>query len=275
MGKMVHKIWKTGLVIKENVLKKNISSFAASTAFFLFLSLVPMIILICTIIPYTPLTEEILTKSITDFLPDKMEPLLLAILSEIYEKSAGILSMAALLTLWSAGKGMMALMRGLNEINGTEEKRNYFVTRLIASFYTLALLAVVVVSLLLSVFGNVVLQTIRGKLPQTEGIFSFMMSFRFLIVWAFMVVLFTAIYAYVPDKKLKFRKQIYGAIFSAVMWTILSWGFSLYVEIGGFSIYGSLSIIVLIMLFLYFCMYMTLIGAQINRYLNRESDKRG
>lgn len=273
MGKMVHKIWKTGLAIKQNVLNHHIGSFAASTAFFLFLSLVPMIILICTIIPYTPLTEEILTKSITDFLPDKMEPLLLVILSEIYEKSAGILSVAALLTLWSAGKGMMALMRGLNEINGTEEKRNYFVTRLIASFYTLALLAVVVVSLLLSVFGNVVLQTIRGRLPQTEGIFAFLMSFRFLIVWVFMVVLFTAIYAYVPDKKLKFRKQIYGAIFSAVMWTILSWGFSLYVEIGGFSIYGSLSIIVLIMLFLYFCMYMTLIGAQINRYLNRELDK--
>ncbi len=273
MGKMVHKIWKTGMAIKENVLKKHISSFAASTAFFLFLSLVPMIILICTIIPYTPLTEEILTKSITDFLPDKMEPLLLVILSEIYEKSAGILSVAALLTLWSAGKGMMALMRGLNEINGTEEKRNYFITRLIASFYTLALLAVVVVSLLLSVFGNVVMQTIRGRLPQTEGVFAFFMSFRFLIVWVFMVVLFTAIYAYVPDKKLKFRKQIYGAAFSAVMWTVLSWGFSLYVEIGGFSIYGSLSIIVLIMLFLYFCMYMTLIGAQINQYLNRKLDK--
>lgn len=270
---MVHKIWKTGMAIKENVLKKHISSFAASTAFFLFLSLVPMIILICTIIPYTPLTEEILTKSITDFLPDKMEPLLLVILSEIYEKSAGILSVAALLTLWSAGKGMMALMRGLNEINGTEEKRNYFITRLIASFYTLALLAVVVISLLLSVFGNVVMQTIRGRLPQTEGVFAIFMSFRFLIVWVFMVVLFTAIYAYVPDKKLKFRKQIYGAAFSAVMWTVLSWGFSLYVEIGGFSIYGSLSIIVLIMLFLYFCMYMTLIGAQINQYLNRKLDK--
>ncbi|MBQ9135307.1 MAG: YihY/virulence factor BrkB family protein [Lachnospiraceae bacterium] len=271
---MVHKILKTGMAIKENVLKNNISSFAASTAFFLFLSLVPMIILICTIIPYTPLTEEILTKSITDFVPDKMEPLVLAILSEIYEKSAGILSVAALLTLWSAGKGMMALMRGLNEINGTEEKRNYFVTRLIASVYTLALLAVVVVSLLLSVFGNVVVQTIKGRLPGTEGVFTFLMSFRFLIVWVFMVVLFTAIYAYVPDKKLKFRKQIYGAVFSAVMWTILSWGFSLYVEIGGFSIYGSLAIIVLIMLFLYFCMYMTLIGAQINRYLNRETVKR-
>lgn len=274
MEKMVHKILKTGMAIKENVLKNNISSFAASTAFFLFLSLVPMIILICTIIPYTPLTEEILTKSITDFVPDKMEPLVLAILSEIYEKSAGILSVAALLTLWSAGKGMMALMRGLNEINGTEEKRNYFVTRLIASVYTLALLAVVVVSLLLSVFGNVVVQTIKGRLPGTEGVFTFLMSFRFLIVWVFMVVLFTAIYAYVPDKKLKFRKQIYGAVFSAVMWTILSWGFSLYVEIGGFSIYGSLAIIVLIMLFLYFCMYMTLIGAQINRYLNRETVKR-
>lgn len=265
---MIHRIWKTGMTIKENMAKHHVTSFAASTAFFLFLSLVPMIILICTVIPYTPLTEEILTKSITDILPDKIEPLAMAVLAEIYEKSAGVLSVAALMTLWSAGKGMMALMQGLNEINGTEEKRNYFVTRLIASFYTLALLLVVVISLLISVFGNVLVEFIEGRLPRSERVFSFFMPFRFLAVWLLMVVLFTALYAYVPDKKLKFRRQIYGAVFSAVMWTVLSWGFSLYVEMGGFSIYGSLAIIVLIMLFLYFCMYIMLMGALINQYLD-------
>ena len=263
---MVRKMWKMAMEVKESLQSKNISSFAASTAFFLFLSLVPMLILICTIIPYTPLTEEILVKSITDILPHKMVPFIEEMISEVYEKSAGVLSVAAIVTLWSAGKGMLALRRGLNEINGTEEKRNYFVTRVIASFYTLVLLLAVIISLLLSVFGNVLVETITGKIPQISSVLSFFMPFRFVTVWGLMTIFFTAIYAYVPDKKMQFKKQIPGAAFTAIMWSVLSWGFSLYVEMGGFSIYGSLSIIILIMLFLYFCMYIALVGALLNWY---------
>ena len=246
---MVRKMWKMAMEVKESLQSKNISSFAASTAFFLFLSLVPMLILICTIIPYTPLTEEILVKSITDILPHKMVPFIEEMISEVYEKSAGVLSVAAIVTLWSAGKGMLALRRGLNEINGTEEKRNYFVTRVIA---TLVLLLAVIISLLLSVFGNVLVETITGKIPQISSVLSFFMPFRFVTVWGLMTIFFTAIYAYVPDKKMQFKKQIPGAAFTAIMWSVLSWGFSLYVEMGGFSIYGSLSIIILISSFCIF-----------------------
>lgn len=41
----------------------------------------------------------------------------------------------------------------------------------------------------------------------------------------------------------------------------------MYVSYGnGYSIYGSLTIIVIIMLWMYFCMYIILIGAYLNRY---------
>lgn len=247
--------------------KQNISAFASSTAFFFFLSLVPMLIAICTVIPYTPLTEENLVTAVTDLTPGVMDSLITSLIAEVYEKSTGIMSVATLAMLWSAGQGMMALMRGLNAVNGVEEKRNYFVVRAIATFYTLIMLIIVILSLFIMVFGDQLVHLALHRVPQLQLIVSFLMNFRFLLVWIFLSVGFVLIYAFVPDKKQKCREQIPGALFSAVSWSVFSWGFSLYVSRpGAYSVYGSLSIIVIVMLWLYFCMYIILIGAYLNRY---------
>lgn len=247
--------------------RQNISAFAASTAFFLFLSTVPMLIMICTIIPYTPLTEENLVTAVTELTPDKMDPLAESLIAEVYDKSAGILSIAAIATLWSAGKGVLALMRGLNAINGVAEERNYLLVRAIASFYTVVMLVGVMLSLLIMVFGNQLVEFLLHNIPQLKVLVKFFMNFRFLFVWLVLTGLFCAVYAYVPDKKLKFREQLPGAAFSAVIWSIFSWGFSIYVSSSNsYSIYGSLSIIIIVMVWMYFCMYIMMVGAYLNRY---------
>ncbi|MCI9188463.1 MAG: YihY/virulence factor BrkB family protein [Lachnospiraceae bacterium] len=263
-------VWKLYLIIRDfsaKMKKKDISTYAASTAFFFFLSVVPMLIMICTIIPYTPLTEENLVELVTDFLPDQIDPLAESLISEVYDKSAGILSVALIATVWSAAKGVMALMKGLNSVNGVEEKRNYFVLRIIASFYTVVMLVVVILSLFVMVFGDQLVTLALHRIPQLQRVVSFAMNFRFLFVWAVLSVLFAAVYAYVPDKKLAFREQIPGAVFSAVGWSIFSWVFSYYVTYGNsYGIYGSLSIIIIVLLWMYFCMYIILIGAYLNQY---------
>ncbi len=263
-------VWKLYLIIRDfsaKMKKKDISTYAASTAFFFFLSVVPMLIMICTIIPYTPLTEENLVELVTDFLPDQIDPLAESLISEVYDKSAGILSVALIATVWSAAKGVMALMKGLNSVNDVEEKRNYFVLRIIASFYTVVMLVVVILSLFVMVFGDQLVTLALHRIPQLQRVVSFAMNFRFLFVWAVLSVLFAAVYAYVPDKKLAFREQIPGAVFSAVGWSIFSWVFSYYVTYGNsYGIYGSLSIIIIVLLWMYFCMYIILIGAYLNQY---------
>lgn len=247
--------------------KQNISAFAASTAFFLFLSLVPMLMMICTIIPYTPLTEENLMMVVTDLTPTMIDPLAERLISEVYDKSTGILSIAVIATVWSAGKGVLALMRGLNAINGVTERRNYFVVRVVASFYTVVMLIVMILSLFVMVFGNQLVEFALHNIPQLQVLASFLMNFRFFFVWMVLTVLFGIIYAYVPNKKLRFREQIPGGSFTAVVWSLFSWGFSLYVEkTDSYGIYGSLSIIIIVMVWLYFCMYIVMIGAYINRY---------
>ena len=66
---------------------------------------------------------------ITDLTPDAVDSLVVSIISDVYAKSAGVVSLAAVATLWSAAKGMLAMSRGLNEINDVDEDRNYVVVR--------------------------------------------------------------------------------------------------------------------------------------------------
>ena len=265
---MVRKIYLMINDFSGQMKKQNISTYAASIAFFFFLSIVPMLIMICTIIPYTPLTEENLVELVTDVLPDQIDPLAESLISEVYDKSAGILSVAIIATVWSAAKGVLALMRGLNAINGVEEKRNYFVVRGIASFYTLVMLVGVILSLFVMVFGDQLVRLALHRLPQLQSVVEFSMNFRFLLIWAVLTVLFAAVYAYVPNRKLAFKDQIPGAVFSAVAWSIFSWAFSYYLTYGNsYGIYGSLSIIIIVLLWMYFCMYIIMIGAYLNRYL--------
>ena len=137
----------------------------------------------------------------------------------------------------------------------------------VACLYTVVMLVVVILSLFLNVFGNQLVNLALHRLPPLQKLAAFVMNFRFLVVWVVLTLLFAAIYAYVPNDKLKFKEQIPGATFAAVVWSIFSWGFSIYVDYSNsYGIYGSLAIIIIILLWMYFCMYIIMVGAYLNRY---------
>lgn len=90
--------------------RKNIGAFAASTAFFLFLSMIPLLMALCAILPYTALTEDNLINAITQFTPEAMHALVISVVSDVYARSAGTITVFAIVTVWSASKAMLALI---------------------------------------------------------------------------------------------------------------------------------------------------------------------
>ncbi|MDE6518157.1 MAG: YihY/virulence factor BrkB family protein [Acetatifactor sp.] len=266
---MIRKLIKIGIHFNNKMSEKNISAYASSTAFFIFLSLVPMLMVICTMIPYTPLTEENLTRAITEVTPDQIDSMVTELIRDVYQRASTILPLAALVMIWTAAKGLMALMGGLNVVNDVQERRNYFVVRLIAAFYTVVMLIATVISLVIMVLGSKLVDVVLARIPQLEFLFSLIVNLRFIFSWVVLTLLFAAVYAYVPSKKLRFREQIPGASFTAVVWSIFSWGFSIYLNYSNsFSIYGSLSLIIIAMIWMYFCMYIILVGAYLNCFFN-------
>lgn len=269
---MRKKIWAIITDFMNNIAKKNIGAYAASTAFFSFISTIPALVLVCYILPYTPLTQVDLLVAIQEIMPDTVLPMISQIVSEVYKEQTLAISVSTILLIWTAGKGMMALIQGLNVINDEEEKRNYFVVRLVASLYTLGMIVAILVSLFLMVFGETIFEELKAYLillPYVSIAIEILINFRSLVVIGILTIVFTFIYWLVPNKKMRYKKQLPGALFAAVLWYAFSYVFSLYVDIfHGFSVYGSLTFVVVIMLWFYFCMYIILIGAQINQYFS-------
>ena len=269
---MRKKIWAIITDFMNNIAKKNIGAYAASTAFFTFISTIPALVLVCYILPYTPLTQVDLLLAIQEIMPETVLPMISQIVSEVYKEQTLAISISTILLIWTAGKGMMALIQGLNVINDEEEKRNYFVIRLVASLYTLGMIVAILVSLFLMVFGETIFEELKAYLilvPYVSIAIELLINFRSLVVIGILTIVFTFIYWLVPNKKMRYKKQLPGALFAAVLWYVFSYVFSLYVDIfHGFSVYGSLTFVVVIMLWFYFCMYIILIGAQINQYFS-------
>ena len=264
---MLKRLLFIGYDFGKHMSRRNIRAFAASTAFFLFLSLIPALMLLCAILPYTPLTEANLMSAAREISPDAMDSLLINIIGDVYDKSIGIVSVTAIVTLWTAGKGVLALMRGLNAINDVEENRNYFLLRMVACLYTVLLLVAVLLSLLIMVFGKSIVGIIVEFIPQTSYLFELMIHFRTLFVWAVLTVVIALMYAYVPGARTGFKLQLPGAVFAAVAWSVMTWAFSIYIdEFNGFGMYGSLTTIIILMLWMYAAMYIILAGAYMNRY---------
>lgn len=246
---------------------KNISSFAASTAFFLFISLIPILYLVCSVLPYVNITQETLKQSIDSVLPGVIGMFLNSIISDVYRQSAGGISLAVLVMLWSAGKGMMALMRGLNAVNEVEEDKNYFYVRVIAAIYTILLIIAIIISMLFSGFGKLIFRMFIHSIPGGDIFYALLERIRFLYAWLVLMVLFMLIYSYVPGQRQKFLMQMPGAIFTAVIWNGFSLVFSVYLEyFGDFGVYGSLATVVIVLLWLYCMSYIVMIGAHINKY---------
>lgn len=245
--------------------KDNVGAHASSAAFFIFLSLIPFIILMCSILPFTPIREADLMRAVTDILPMSMDSFAVNLINEIYGKSVALVSVTAIITIWSAAKGILAMMRAMNAVNEVEETRNYFMLRLRASIYTLIILVMIILSLIFMVFGNVIMEMIHTYIPHLYMLLSIIMNLRYIIVWIVLTIFTVLLYVWLPNKRPKFKSQIFGACFTSIGWIVFSFVFSLYIDtFGGLGMYGSLTTIIIIMIWLYICMYIMILGAEFN-----------
>lgn len=69
-----------------------------------------------------------------------------SIINEIYHSSSfTLLSVTAVSAIWAAGKGFVSIIQGLNDVYDTGgESRNYFILRIHAMLYTIALIVVII-----------------------------------------------------------------------------------------------------------------------------------
>ena len=202
-------------------------------------------------------------------IPHQFSQILFSLVNSLYTESPiALLSLSALAALWSASKGMLGIAKGLNRIQGDQSHRGYLITRIICSGYTIVFILVCILSLVLLVFGDTLSRFILRVFPFLASITQYIINVRTLLSLGTLIFCFTGLYTFVPNRDLCWREQIPGALFSTLCWIGISFGFSIYFRyFNQFSYtYGSLTAVVLLMLWLYCCICTLFLGAEINYF---------
>lgn len=216
--------------------RDKINAYSAQSAFFIILSLIPFLMVFSSLLQYTSVTEGTLLKIIERVMPEYIAPFLISLIDEVYNRSAGIISITAIVAIWSAAKGVQYMTDGLNSVNDLEETRNWLVLRMWAVVYTVIFLVAIVFTLLVIVFGNSLQKLASQYIPLLRHAVDLLAHFRGLIMLVMLIVFFDVIFTALPNKKLTFKSQIPGAAICGVAWYIFSIGVSIYVDyFNGFS----------------------------------------
>lgn len=256
--------------LARSVAQLNIPFRAAYGAYFLILSMFPALLLILSCLRYTGLTVQDLTGVLGYVLPEALVETAEELIYNTYRNATSAVTGVSVLTLlWSSSKGVYGLLTGLNAVYEVQEDRGYVYTRGISVLYAVLFLAVLVLTLVLHVFGNAIVDLIYGIQNPIIMFLADLIDLHGIVLLAAQTLLFTAVYMVLPNKRNGFWNSLPGAMFSAVGWAAFSSVYSIYVT--HFSrisnIYGSVYAVAISMLWLYFCICILLYGGALNKYV--------
>ena len=266
-------IYKAFSLFGKKITHDAVAAFSAQTAFFIIISAFPFLVLIVSVLEKIPFISADMMYTVLDIFPRTVMEYMKNIIKEICSgNSVAIISISAAVLLWSASKGVTSIMRGLNFIYKIDEKRNFLEIRLVSVGYTIGVVVYIVLTLVFIFGGGMLSSLLKSRLP--ENLF-FTVIYRivsFLGKLMLLTVLFGLIYLTVPKRKATIKSQLPGAALSALGWLGYSWFYSFYTDhlAGNSYVYGSLTSIILIMLWLYVCMYIFFIGGEVNSIISGE-----
>ena len=246
----------------------HVSAFSAQAAFFIIISFFPFIMFLLSIVPFFKLEESTILNLVTQIFPKAFNSLIVLVITEVYHRtgSGTLVSITAITALWSAGKGFLAIMKGLNSVYEIQETRKSIILRIISTLYTLVFAIMIIGTIILFIFGNKLYLWIEMRFPVLQDLALLIISLRTIVGLVILLIFFLLIYIAIPNRRTKISRELPGALVCAAGWMGFSYAFSYYIDhySNYASMYGSLTTIVLFMLWMYFCMYILFIGAEIN-----------
>ncbi len=248
----------------------HVSAFAAQVTLFTVMSFFPFVMFLLTLIQYLPIAQSEMLSIVVNILPSTFHSVSVSLITEIYHKSNGaVISITAITAIWSASRAFLSIIKGLNSVYGIHETRNYFLLRIVASFYTFLFALVLIISLGILVFGNRIYLLISDKLTWINELLIFIISIRMLVGLLLLTIFFLFLFKFIPNRPTTFLEELPGALISSTGWIGFAFIFSIYVDkFSNYSyMYGSLTTAVLVMLWLYICMNIMFFGAEINIFI--------
>lgn len=269
---MIKKVWNELDRFFNKVNKDHIPEYVGEASFFMILSFIPFIMLLFSLLQFTSIDRLSMINMINAIVPENMISFFSDVINEVYSKSFGTISLSAIIAVWSAGRGFYSLAKGFKSVfkQNEDDEFNKFFVRIESLLFTIIFIISLMLVMFGLVFGDRIIFSIVSKFPIFTSLFEVFINSRIFISILGLFLLFLYLYKLIANRKMKIKAHMPGAILAAIGWYIVSRFFSIYVNIftGFTNMYGSLSTVILIMMWVYACITLIFWGAEINSYLN-------
>lgn len=261
---------KTGSFLKElagRYSKHSVSAYSAQMAFFLMLSIFPFFIFLFTVLGKLSINSDVLITVLENFFPKEVHQLTIDFIEKnIVVEGNSLVSISIIGIIWSASKGVRALMVSLNKAYEIKETRSFLIVKALDMAYTVLIVIVILILLTLPNIGIGVFRFIDRYIEINWEVFETFNLVKRILIPSTLTLLMGLIYMYVPNLKLKIRDVIWGTFFSILGWAILSYFFTIFVnEFANYRVvYGSLATVIILMFWLYFSSILLIVGGEIN-----------
>lgn len=254
-------------IVRERFTGAEVGSTSVLIAYYLLLSLFPLILAVGNILPLFHINYEVLIDYMNLVLPEPVAPLLDGIVRGLLTSAnGGLLSVGAVGLIWSAGRGINYLQKGMNKAYGIPDESSFIAKRLVSMLTVLLMLVFFAAFVLFFSIGQSFLDTISPNSPWAAALIQTVLGWKWPVAIAFILVILTLIYRITPDVKLRIRDALPGAVFSTIGSLLLVQAFTIYVQFAtrSMSSYGTLSAFFVLMFWLQFTCVILVLGAVLN-----------
>ena len=259
----------------DSVTSRRLGFHAAGMTFYSFMSMIPLFVLLCSQLPYTGIRASELSEAISNIVPEILHELVIKVVNEAYSAKVALFSVSVVLLLWSSSKAMLSIIRALDVIYDVKERRKYFSVVGFSLLYTVIVLILTGSVLLIYTRSHSLDQVIASFFPTKEMFRVWAKHGHHLISSILLAVFFTLLYTWGPSKRRRALPQLPGAVFSSAGVSLLSVYFAIYNNARNIyrSFYGSLASIAILLLWIYFCYIIILLGGVINTHYKKTFEK--
>ena len=264
----------------HGLMKDVLTEKAASISFNFFLAIFPGIIFLFTLISYIPIENfhETLLNTLRGVIPELAYEVSVNTIEDIIKRQRGeLLSFGFIFALYFSTRGIISLIQAFNNTIYAAESRNWFMQRCIAIGLIFIMTVLLMVAVTLIIAAHVGLDfLVRQGIIKSGFVFYLLAGGDWLIIWTLYYFGISFIYYVGPTSKTGFRFLSPGSIVSTILTVLSFYGFNYYIE--NFSrynvLYGSIGILMLIMLWLYLNSLVLLIGFELNASIYTARDQR-
>lgn len=256
----------------------HLSAYAAQATFYLMLAVFPFTMLVCMASRMLPfLKEDTLLMMVNLLVPKSYRSIGIDLVDGYYNENIGSAKIVLILFLiWTASRLIQALMNGFNTAYGLSESRSQTLLRLIGCLYTMALCVFFILLIVIYALGSKLIALLLEHQPDFPLLELIIKLTRWLAAPVLLMLIFWLSYVILPSRKAKFREELPGALLSTIVWNGAAslYGIFLSRSLNRYNyVYGSLAGVVMILIWLYTCVYVWFIGAELNSFLRQQKEQ--